>query len=89
VVGQGVDYVYFIDDNFQPWPELLEALTDRVGLVGIQTRIEPGTGRCRAIGPGRLRLARGGAGEHPRAGRTKLGSRLRALQRRQTGGAAD
>ena len=38
--GQGVRYLYFIDEIFLPWRELLQALVDRDLRFGIQTRID-------------------------------------------------
>lgn len=40
LVGQGVSYLYFIDEIFLPWPELLDALAERPVAFGIQTRID-------------------------------------------------
>ncbi len=39
-VRQGVEYVYFIDEIFLPWKELLQALASRPIKMGIQTRID-------------------------------------------------
>ncbi len=38
--GQGVGYLYFIDEIFLPWRELLEALVPRDIKFGVQTRID-------------------------------------------------
>ena len=38
--GQGVEYVYFIDEIFLPNPELLEGLSTRSLKFGVQTRID-------------------------------------------------
>ena len=40
LVRQGVEYIYFIDEIFLPWKELLQALADRPIKMGIQTRID-------------------------------------------------
>ena len=40
LIGQGVEYVYFIDEIFLPNPELLEALVERPVKFGVQTRID-------------------------------------------------
>ncbi len=40
LIGQGARYVYFIDEIFLPWPELLDALTARRVQFGVQTRID-------------------------------------------------
>jgi B12-binding domain/radical SAM domain protein of rhizo-twelve system len=38
--AQGVTYLYFIDEIFLPWRELLEALAEREIMFGVQTRID-------------------------------------------------
>ncbi|QIA24497.1 TIGR04295 family B12-binding domain-containing radical SAM protein [Mesorhizobium sp. AA22] len=40
LIGQGVGYVYFIDEIFLPQKALLEALVDRDVKFGVQTRID-------------------------------------------------
>jgi anaerobic magnesium-protoporphyrin IX monomethyl ester cyclase len=40
LIGQGVEYLYFIDEIFLPNRPLLEALTRRDVLFGVQTRID-------------------------------------------------
>ena len=40
LIGQGVEYVYFIDEIFLPNRELLEAFVERPFSFGIQTRID-------------------------------------------------
>jgi anaerobic magnesium-protoporphyrin IX monomethyl ester cyclase len=40
LISQGVNYIYFIDEIFLPWRELLEALALREVKLGIQTRID-------------------------------------------------
>ena len=40
LVGQGARYVYFIDEIFLPWRELLDALAMRDVRFGVQTRID-------------------------------------------------
>lgn len=40
LIEQGVEYIYFIDEIFLPWRELLEALAGRKIKIGIQTRID-------------------------------------------------
>jgi anaerobic magnesium-protoporphyrin IX monomethyl ester cyclase len=40
LVGQGVEYLYFVDEIFLPWRELLELLRARPVRFGIQTRID-------------------------------------------------
>jgi anaerobic magnesium-protoporphyrin IX monomethyl ester cyclase len=40
LLRQGVEYIYFIDEIFLPWRELLRALADRPLKIGIQTRID-------------------------------------------------
>ena len=40
LIAQGVTYVYFIDEIFLPWRELLTALAGRHVQFGIQTRID-------------------------------------------------
>ncbi len=40
LIGQGVEYIYFIDEIFLPQRPLLEALTVRKILFGVQTRID-------------------------------------------------
>jgi anaerobic magnesium-protoporphyrin IX monomethyl ester cyclase len=38
--AQGIAYIYFIDEIFLPWRELLEALAERRLAFGVQTRID-------------------------------------------------
>ncbi|HJU15589.1 MAG TPA: TIGR04295 family B12-binding domain-containing radical SAM protein [Stellaceae bacterium] len=40
LIAAGVDYVYFIDEIFLPWRELLEGLAQRPVRFGVQTRID-------------------------------------------------
>lgn len=40
LIAQGVEYLYFIDEIFLPWRELLELLIPRPVQFGIQTRID-------------------------------------------------
>ena len=40
LIAQGVGYLYFIDEIFLPWPELLDALAGRAVQFGVQTRID-------------------------------------------------
>ncbi|WP_031554534.1 TIGR04295 family B12-binding domain-containing radical SAM protein [Parvularcula oceani] len=40
LIGQGVRYLYFIDEIFLPWRQLLEALVERGIEFGVQTRID-------------------------------------------------
>jgi B12-binding domain/radical SAM domain protein of rhizo-twelve system len=40
LVAQGVGYLYFVDEIFLPWKELLELLAARPVRFGIQTRID-------------------------------------------------
>jgi len=40
LIAKGVGYVYFIDEIFLPWNELIELLTERPVRFGIQTRID-------------------------------------------------
>ena len=40
LIAAGASYVYFIDEIFLPWRELLEALVERPIEFGIQTRID-------------------------------------------------
>jgi B12-binding domain/radical SAM domain protein of rhizo-twelve system len=40
LLRQDVEYIYFIDEIFLPWKELLHALADRPLKIGIQTRID-------------------------------------------------
>jgi B12-binding domain/radical SAM domain protein of rhizo-twelve system len=40
LIAAGVDYVYFIDEIFLPWRQLLEALAQRPVQFGVQTRID-------------------------------------------------
>lgn len=40
LIAQGVEYVYFVDEIFLPWRELLELLVPRPVRFGIQTRID-------------------------------------------------
>ncbi len=40
LIGQGLEYVYFIDEIFLPNKELLQALVTRQVLFGVQTRID-------------------------------------------------
>jgi anaerobic magnesium-protoporphyrin IX monomethyl ester cyclase len=40
LIGQGVGYIYFIDEIFLPQKALLEALVDRDVKFGVQTRID-------------------------------------------------
>ena len=40
LIDQGVGYLYFIDEIFLPWPELLRALVERDVQFGVQTRID-------------------------------------------------
>lgn len=40
LIGQGVRYLYFIDEIFLPWRELLDLLTERRIQFGVQTRLD-------------------------------------------------
>ena len=40
LIAAGVGYVYFIDEIFLPWRELLEAMGQRAVAFGVQTRID-------------------------------------------------
>lgn len=40
LIAGGATYVYFVDEIFLPWKELLEALVDRPIEFGVQTRID-------------------------------------------------
>lgn len=40
LIRAGVSYVYFIDEIFLPWRQLLEALAERPVRFGVQTRID-------------------------------------------------
>jgi anaerobic magnesium-protoporphyrin IX monomethyl ester cyclase len=40
LIAAGVSYVYFIDEIFLPWRQLLEALQQRTVNFGVQTRID-------------------------------------------------
>jgi B12-binding domain/radical SAM domain protein of rhizo-twelve system len=40
LIAAGVGYVYFIDEIFLPWRELLEAIAERPVAFGVQTRID-------------------------------------------------
>jgi anaerobic magnesium-protoporphyrin IX monomethyl ester cyclase len=40
LIASGVVYVYFIDEIFLPWRQLLEALAERPVQFGVQTRID-------------------------------------------------
>lgn len=40
LIAQGVEYIYFVDEIFLPWRELLELLVPRPVRFGIQTRID-------------------------------------------------
>jgi anaerobic magnesium-protoporphyrin IX monomethyl ester cyclase len=40
LIAAGAGYVYFIDEIFLPWRELLEALAERPVAFGVQTRID-------------------------------------------------
>jgi anaerobic magnesium-protoporphyrin IX monomethyl ester cyclase len=40
LIAAGVTYVYFIDEIFLPWRQLLEAVTERPVQFGVQTRID-------------------------------------------------
>lgn len=40
LIAQGVRYVYFVDEIFLPWRQLLEALRERPIQFGVQTRID-------------------------------------------------
>jgi B12-binding domain/radical SAM domain protein of rhizo-twelve system len=40
LIAQGVTYVYFIDEIFLPWRELLQAVRARPVAFGVQTRID-------------------------------------------------
>lgn len=40
LIAQGARYLYFIDEIFLPWPELLRALAARDVAFGVQTRID-------------------------------------------------
>jgi anaerobic magnesium-protoporphyrin IX monomethyl ester cyclase len=40
LIEQGVSYVYFVDEIFLPWMELLEVLAERPIQFGIQSRID-------------------------------------------------
>ncbi len=65
LVEQGVGYLYFIDEIFMPKRELLEALVERPVQFGIQTRIDLWKPELLdLLGARRLRVHRGGRGEH-------------------------
>jgi B12-binding domain/radical SAM domain protein of rhizo-twelve system len=40
LIAAGIGYVYFIDEIFLPWRQLLEALKERPVNFGVQTRID-------------------------------------------------
>jgi anaerobic magnesium-protoporphyrin IX monomethyl ester cyclase len=40
LIGQGVEYIYFIDEIFLPQKDLLKALAERPIKIGIQTRLD-------------------------------------------------
>jgi anaerobic magnesium-protoporphyrin IX monomethyl ester cyclase len=40
LIASGVDYVYFIDEIFLPWRQLLEAIAERPVKFGVQTRVD-------------------------------------------------
>ncbi len=40
LIGAGVTYVYFIDEIFLPWRQLLEAIAERPVRFGVQTRVD-------------------------------------------------
>jgi B12-binding domain/radical SAM domain protein of rhizo-twelve system len=40
LIAAGVNYVYFIDEIFLPWRQLLEAVAERPVSFGVQTRID-------------------------------------------------
>ena len=40
LIAAGVTYVYFIDEIFLPWRQLLEAVATRPVRFGVQTRID-------------------------------------------------
>jgi anaerobic magnesium-protoporphyrin IX monomethyl ester cyclase len=40
LIGQGVEYIYFVDEIFLPWRELLQELALRRVKIGLQTRID-------------------------------------------------
>ncbi len=40
LIGQGIEYIYFIDEIFIPQRDLLRALADRPVKIGVQTRID-------------------------------------------------
>src|SRR5205085_2117828 len=40
LIAAGVTYVYFIDEIFLPWRQLLEAVAERTVQFGVQTRID-------------------------------------------------
>ena len=40
LIGQGVEYIYFIDEIFIPQKDLLRALAERNVKIGVQTRID-------------------------------------------------
>jgi anaerobic magnesium-protoporphyrin IX monomethyl ester cyclase len=40
LIGQGIEYVYFIDEIFLPNRELLDAVVERPVIFGVQTRID-------------------------------------------------
>src|SRR5438105_15801098 len=61
LIAAGASYVYFIDEIFLPWRELLEALAQRPVQFGVQTRIDRcgpdmpdllGRAGCRSIAAG-------------------------------------
>ena len=76
LIGQGVEYVYFIDEIFLPNRPLLEALALREVRFGVQTRIDLWKPEMlELLGARRLRLDRGGRREHHarRPGRARQG----------------
>jgi B12-binding domain/radical SAM domain protein of rhizo-twelve system len=69
LIAAGVTYVYFIDEIFLPWRQLLEAVAERPVRFGVQTRIDLwshemldllGAAGCVSIEAGVESLTRGG-----------------------------
>ena len=72
LIAAGVTYVYFIDEIFLPWRQLLEAVATRPVQFGVQTRIDLwNRDDARSPWRRRLRLDRGGCREFDRD-RTRL-----------------
>ena len=68
LIGDGVEYIYFIDEIFIPQRDLLRALADRQVRVGCRPELIYGTRKPSSYLGSPLRFHRSGCGKHNRSG---------------------